>query len=333
MSLDLKILGSPRKDNALFVKLNSGRKIITFLFDCGEDTLKKLSFREIRGIDYLFFSHFHLDHASGFDYFLRRNYDRHEKPVRIFGPPGTIDIITHRLRSFTWNLNSGIPGEWYISEPEGNVVKTVKLKPSDGFSVQEFMPEKILNSHLINEPEFSVKYVTLDHIIPSFGYSVTESERYNIDKEELQNGGFVPGGWLDKIKSPDSGDEKIDTGNGIYQVKELKEKLVTKESGKKVVYLTDFIFSDINIKKSVEIAESADFLVCEAQYNSEHITEAKKNYHLLSSQSAEIAKTANVKKLILFHVSDRYSFSELKKTLSEAKEVFPNTYFPEEWNI
>ncbi|MHC1584979.1 MAG: ribonuclease Z, partial [Candidatus Syntropharchaeia archaeon] len=51
--------------------------------------------------------------------------------------------------------------------------------------------------------------------------------------------------------------------------------------------------------------------------------------HSTASEAAEIAKKANVKKLILTHISARYS--ENKETLlKEAKKIFENTVVAED---
>src|SRR4030042_1377687 len=115
MSIIYNILGKPGRDNALFVRINSGKRFYRMLFDCGESTLNNLDQGEIKAIDYIFFSHCHIDHIAGFDYLFRRIYDR-EKPVYIFGPAGITNIIFNRLNGFTWNLVEGLHGEWIIHE-------------------------------------------------------------------------------------------------------------------------------------------------------------------------------------------------------------------------
>lgn len=71
MTLHFQILGSPGRDNAAIVTVDRGQAVSRLLFDCGDGCLTDLSFGEICGIDHLFFSHFHMDHISGFDSFLR----------------------------------------------------------------------------------------------------------------------------------------------------------------------------------------------------------------------------------------------------------------------
>jgi len=333
MNIQYKILGYPQKDNAVFAELNTGNKIYKFLFDCGEGVLKTLSFSDIRKIDYIFFSHFHLDHAAGFDYFFRRNYDRYEKPVRIFGPEGTIDIIHHRLRGFTWNLNSGLPGEWIVTELHHDKIMEALFSPGDGFTEKRNLITKPITDCTVDTEFFRVTFRLFDHIIPSCGYTLEAKERLNINKEKLENSGLTPGGWLSLIKSSEYTASTINIDDKKYSTEELRKNLLQTEPGEKLSYLTDLIYNETNLQNAIKLTSGADVLICEAQYNSRHPAEAAKNYHLTSRHSAKIAELSGVKKMILFHLSDRYSKEELKLTLEEAREIFPESYFPDNWQI
>ncbi len=68
--LGFQILGGPGCDNAVHVRIDSGLGIERILFDCGEGCLQQLN-DDVRETDLLVFSHFHMDHVSGFDGFFR----------------------------------------------------------------------------------------------------------------------------------------------------------------------------------------------------------------------------------------------------------------------
>ncbi len=72
----------------------------------------------------------------------------------------------------------------------------------------------------------------------------------------------------------------------------------------------------------VEVARDADALVIEATYLEEEAEMASQFSHMTARQAAELAVRANVKKLILTHISRRY---REKDVLKEAQAVFPNT--------
>jgi ribonuclease Z len=72
----------------------------------------------------------------------------------------------------------------------------------------------------------------------------------------------------------------------------------------------------------VEVARDADALVIEATYLEEEAEMASQFSHMTARQAAELAVRANVKQLILTHISRRY---REKDVLKEAQAVFPNT--------
>lgn len=132
MAIQYQVLGQPSRDNALFVEINTGQAVHRLLFDCGEACLRDLSIAQIQAIDGLFFSHFHIDHIAGFDGFLRSNYNREDRPVRIWGPAGAAEIIQHRLQGVTWNLVADEPGEFVVTEihPDRTVSKAFLTRRS-----------------------------------------------------------------------------------------------------------------------------------------------------------------------------------------------------------
>ena len=98
-----------------------------------------------------------------------------------------------------------------------------------------------------------------------------------------------------------------------------------------MAYLTDFIYDEENRESLLPFLRRCDTMVCESTYLSMHQGLAEKNYHLTARQAAALARDAEVKTLILFHLSDRYMDSGRASFLEEAREIFPETYFPEAW--
>ena len=49
--------------------------------------------------------------------------------------------------------------------------------------------------------------------------------------------------------------------------------------------------------------------------------------------SATLAQRAQVEELVLFHLSDRYDRMEWAAMLQEAQQVFPNTHYPQQWDM
>jgi ribonuclease Z len=335
MSILYKVLGKPGGDNALMVKINSGTRIYRLLFDCGEDVLKDIPPSDVRHIDYIFFSHLHLDHAAGLDHFIRRNYDRESKPIYIFGPEETIQIIQNRLRGYKWNLVSNIPGEWFVTDIKEKEAISYRFLAREGFSKKHFVERKPIKGIVFTNEHFKVESQLLNHIIPSAAFRVTEYPSFNIDKDKLAINNYEPGPWLEEVKDLSVSSRKNILINGEkISIGRLRDRLLVKKEGDSISYLTDFIYDSSSKKKSIKLIRNCNTVVCESQYLSSDKKLALKNYHLTVIQAAEIAAKGNAGKLILFHNSDRYNVkNDFPVFLNEARKVFPNTDFPEEWNI
>jgi len=73
----------------------------------------------------------------------------------------------------------------------------------------------------------------------------------------------------------------------------------------------------------VTSVRGADVLVCEATYLARDEELARRHGHLTVREAASLAQEAQVKRLLLTHVSPRYRLAEL---LDEARAVFPESY-------
>jgi ribonuclease Z len=335
MSILYKVLGKPGGDNALMVKINSGTRIYRLLFDCGEDVLKDIPPSDVRHIDYIFFSHLHLDHAAGLDHFIRRNYDRESKPIYIIGPEETIQIIQNRLRGYKWNLVSNIPGEWFVTDITQKETISYRFLAREGFSKKHFVERKPFKGIVFANEHFKVECQLLNHIIPSAGFRVTEYPSLNIDKDKLATNNYEPGPWLEEVKDLTVSMRKNILINGKkISIGRLREQLLVKKEGESISYLTDFIYDSRSKKKSIKLIRNCNTVICESQYLPSDQKLALKNYHLTVTQAADIAAKGNAGELILFHNSDRYNVkSDFPVFLNEARKIFSNTEFPEEWNI
>ncbi|MCX8179322.1 MAG: MBL fold metallo-hydrolase, partial [Candidatus Aenigmarchaeota archaeon] len=120
--------------------------------------------------------------------------------------------------------------------------------------------------------------------------------------------GMQRGRWLKKLKK-----------EGKFQ---LKDRTITIEEvgyvkkGLKIVYT-----GDTRPHKNIALlAKEADVLIHDGTFLEEDV---KGKYHSDVKKAAEIAKAANVKKLVLTHISRRYT--DVTELEEQAKKIFPET--------
>ncbi|MEM9139454.1 MAG: ribonuclease Z, partial [Pseudomonadota bacterium] len=99
-----------------------------------------------------------------------------------------------------------------------------------------------------------------------------------------------------------------------------------------IAYLTDFYLDEAEIMRLAPSLQGCKTLVCEAQYRHADLELARKNKHMTVTNTAKLARAAEVEALILFHISERYDLAEQDAMLDEARAIFPNTAFPAHWS-
>lgn len=95
-------------------------------------------------------------------------------------------------------------------------------------------------------------------------------------------------------------------------------------NGKVVVYTGDCSYK--SKQDIVEFSKNADILICESSFLVSHGFSSECN-HLTALQAGEIAKNANVKKLILTHF---WPEEDTKNYYNEARQVFDNVFIAKE---
>ena len=334
MAISVQILGRAGRDNAVLIKVDSGQNVCRLLFDCGQSCLDTVAPGDIQQIEHVCFSHFHMDHVSGFDGLFRMTYNRPAPPMHVWGPPGTTTIMSHRFHGYLWNLHGDQPGQWLVHDIQPDLVTTTEFRTSEAFQVARKLPDQPTIHTFSHAFPCFFEFILLDHHTPSVGYVVREREKRNIDTTPLAELGLAPGPWLQRLKDPDD-DGTIETNDGqSVRLAVLRDRLLTVTKGESFAYLSDFhASSDEAVQQIATTIAGCTTLVCESQYLSKDRDLALKNGHMTALDTGRLARMANVETLILIHISDRYSDDERLALLAEARSEFPNTTFPLEWEL
>lgn len=331
-SVEYSVLGRAGRDNALFVRLNTGQKIIRLLFDCGADCLNDLPMAEVQAIDAVCFSHFHIDHIAGFDHLLRSTFDREDKPVAIFGPPDTARIISHRLQGVQWDRVEGSRGRFEVTEVHAGGLRTFEMRSEEGFGALHEAEPKDFSGILIDLPEAGVECVILDHGTPVLGYLVRLKTRWAVDPERLKSTGLRPGPWLKIVKDASVGPEGMVTVDSRqFSVGDLRSQLLMEKPGESLGYLTDFRITPETGDELIHRFHGCRTLLCENNFSDLDLDQAKRTFHMTSTEVAMLVEKIGPERLVLFHLSDRYTVGEWRELIGRIRNRFRPTYFPYEW--
>ncbi len=187
-----------------------------------------------------------------------------------------------------------------------------------GYFTRSFNIEIIeMNDGFVIEGDgYKVTSFEVTHRIPSLGYVLEENQRIRADMKKAEKLGLKTSPLIGKLK-----DGKTITFKGK---KIAPEDIIEYLPGRKIAYTGDTKY-DPNV---IKYAKDADILIHDSTFasNKDHIDEIG---HSTAKDAATIAKKANVKHLVLTHISRRYQKgkdnTDPKILLDEAKKVFKNT--------
>jgi ribonuclease Z len=263
------------------------RKNESMLFDCGEGTQRQMIHAKVgfHKLTKVFVTHMHGDHVLGLPGLLQTmSLLGRTKDLKIFGPIGIKKFIDSFNQTVSYNLTFRL----IVSEIEFGIV--------------------------CKEKEYTVTAVQSGHMNPSLSYALTEKPRPGRFYTKKARSLGVPEGELwSKLQNYKS--VKLDDGRII----EPQMVLGKSRPGRKIVYTGDAGPSEALVK----FAKKADLLIHEATFEDELKEKAIENGHSTPSIAAKTAKNAEVKKLILTHISARYRDANL--LLQQAKHIFAET--------
>ena len=291
MSLSVQFLGTAASRPTLernVASLALVREGETMLVDCGEGTQRQMM---KYGISFNFgdvlITHWHADHYLGLMGLCRTLVlqDR-TVPLRLWAPKGAERMIKKM---------DGL-GLERLSFP----LEVRELGPGDE----------------IKRDGYVIRTFPLDHRgAPSFGYALVEEERRGRFNPDLARVFGIPEGpqWGQLHKG-----EAITLADGRVIAPEML--VGPTRTGRTVVVTGDTRPTEATI----EAARGADLLVHEATFAEEEATRAVETGHSTAREAATVAAAAGVKRLVLTHLSARYT-RDTTDLDREARAVFPAT--------
>jgi len=263
------------------------RKNELILFDCGEATQRQMV---EAGVGFhrktkIFVTHMHGDHVLGLPGLLQTmSLLARKNELQIYGPKG--------IKDFVEAINQTVP-------------YTLTF-PLEIFEVQAGL--------VCNEKEYQVTAVDSGHMKPSLCYALTEKPRPGrFNTKKAKQLGVPKGPLWSELQSG----KPVTLPSGV--VVEPESVVGTSRPGRKIVYTGDAGPSEGLVK----LAMNADLLIHESTFEDALQERALKDKHSTPTMAAQTAKNAQVKQLVLTHISARYK--DANQLLEQAKKTFPDT--------
>jgi len=265
-----------------------------FMIDCGEGT--QLQFRSMKlkfhRLNHIFISHLHGDHC--------------------FGLPGLISTLELLGRTADLNIYAHSDAEKIFQPLLDYFCKNLTYK----VIFHSFNTNK--NELIFEDRTLKVYTIPLNHRIPCAGFLFDEKPKSPHIIPDMINFHQVPVSRIAAIKA--GADFVTPEGETI------PNRIFTRpaEPPRRYAYCLDTAYYE----KIIPIIEGVDLLYHEATFSHKDIVRAKETYHSSARQAAQIAKAAQVKKLVIAHFSARIADESI--LLNEAKEIFPDTVLANE---
>lgn len=265
-----------------------------FMIDCGEGA--QLQFRKSRlkfsRLNTIFISHLHGDHCFGLLGLISTlNLLGRTAELHIYSPKGLEELMTPMLDFFNHQM-------------------TYKVL------FHEFETKE--QSLIYEDRSITVTTIPLRHRMPCCGFLFAEKQRPNHILRDMVDFYQVPVYELNRIKN---GADYVTPEGEV-----IPNSRLTRPSNppRRYAYCSDTLY----LPSIVEQIKGVDLLFHEATFAEEDAPRAKETFHTTASQAAQIARDAEVKKLLIGHFSARYDDETL--LLEEARAIFPATQLAKE---
>ncbi len=260
----------------------------TLLFDCGEGTQRQMMRYGVSfAFEDLFFTHTHSDHILGLTGLIRTM---------------ALQGRTERLRLWA---------------PRG-AGKTLRQCISLGGERTTFPVDitELEAGATLSRGDYRIETFAVDHgPSTSLGYALVEEERKGRFNPDLARELGIPEGPLwGRIHRGEA--ITLDDGRVIEPSVLVGER----RRGRRIVLTGD----SRPCQATIDAAHDADLLIHEATFADEEALRALETGHSTAREAAQVALAAKARRLVLTHISARYSLNA-KELEREARHVFRNT--------
>lgn len=314
-------VSAPTQDPYLLIDfINQNHSL---LFDCGVRIWGKM--KTLLKLEALFISHAHIDHMIGFDHIIRSLLGE-SKHLDVYGPQGMINRIAAKLGGYDWDRAADQQLVVRVHEISDKLITSCDFECRKQFIRSNETQTILLNNVIRRTKDYEISFTRVDHGgSPCLAYAFQEFDRLRIDKGKMDLIGLKPGPWVGDLlrlalKDPNPG-TMLEINGKSYEVDELKREILRVQHGIKVAYVTDTVLNDLTRQSVADLVAKADLLICESTFLDEDLEFAKRYHHITAIQAGMLANAANVKKLVLFHISNRY-LPDLHRVVREARSVF-----------
>lgn len=265
-----------------------------FMIDCGEGAQVQLRKSRLKfsRLNHIFISHLHGDHCFGL-----------MGLISTFGMlERTANLHIHCHADLQRILEPQI--EFFCKGMPYNVV------------FELFNPGE--QAVIYDDRSVSVETIPLRHRIPCCGFLFREKPTPNHIRRDMIDFYQIPTYLINRIKNGE--DYVLEDGTVIPNAR----LTIPSDPPRSYAYCSDTCY----LPRICEQIKGCDLLFHEATFAAADAKRAKETFHTTAPQAAEIAKAAQVKKLVIGHYSARYEDESI--LLKEASEVFPQSILAQE---
>ncbi len=265
------------------------------LFDCGEGTQRQFQRGDLsyQAVSKVFISHLHGDHVYGLPgLFKTMQLNDRTEPLRIYGPRGVKDLMQ------VYDRIANVHDQYPISVHEMTDGAQAEF---DGFKVE---------ARRMNHSAYNLAYALQEEARPG-----------RFDKPKALNLGVPEGPLFRKLQMGEA--VQLKDGRSVSP----QMVLGPPRPGRRVVVTGD----TGPCEALVSFSSGAALLISEATFCSDMADRAAEYGHMTAAWAAEMAKRAGVGRLVLTHISPRYT--DERQHLAEARPIFAATEVARDFTV